>query len=204
MSHPPLVLIHGLWDTPQLFNRLVDRLQGRRDPLVIPYLNHGLGQVALDELTARLNTGIIEALGSDQPLDLLGFSMGGLLARAWIQEHGGHRRTRRFVCVGSPQRGTLVAQWMPRALLPSIADMKIGSAFLRRLAAEHRRQPQRLQSIDCRSFYCPFDLMVVPSWLGVLPVGSVQALPVHSHEALIKDPNAVAILADTLLAGSGS
>lgn len=199
MSHPPLVLIHGLWDTPRLFRRLVEQLDGRRDPLLIPHLPHGLGHVPLSALTAHLHTQITDAFGPDQPVDLLGFSMGGLLARAWIQQHAGHRRTRRFVCVGSPQRGTLAAQLVPRALLPSIADMKVGSAFVRQLTSEHRLQPQQLASIDCHSFYCQLDLMVIPSWLGVLPVGTVKALPASTHPALIKAPQAVAILADTLL-----
>lgn len=199
MSHPPLVLIHGLWDTPRLFRRLVDQLDGRRDPLLIPHLQHGLGQVPLETLTAHLNKQIVDAFGPDETVDLLGFSMGGLLARAWIQQHRGFRRTRRFVCVGSPQRGTLAAQLMPRAVLPSIADMKLGSRFIRQLADDHRHHPQRLGSIDCRSFYCRLDLMVIPSWLGVLPVGSVQALPAPIHPALITSKKTVAILAETLL-----
>jgi len=125
--------------------------------------------------------------------------MGGLLARAWIQQHGGYRRTRRFVCVGSPQRGTLAAQLVPRAVLPSIADMKLGSRFIRQLADDHGRHPQRLASIDCRSFYCRLDLMVIPSWLGVLPVGPVQALPAPTHPALITATKPASILAESLL-----
>ena len=199
MSHPPLVLIHGLWDTPRLFRRLVAQLAGRRDPLLIPHLQHGLGRVPLDTLTERLDAQITATFGARGPVDLLGFSMGGLLARAWIQRHGGHERTRRFVCVGSPQRGTLAAQLVPRALLPSIADMKFGSRFVRQLAADHLRHPQRLGSIDCRSFYCQLDLMVIPSWLGVLPVGPISALPATSHPALIKAPAAIEILCETLL-----
>jgi len=199
MSHPPLVLIHGLWDTPRLFRRLVEQLDGRRDPLLIPHLQHGLGQVPLETLTERLNSQIVDAFGPGETVDLLGFSMGGLLARAWIQQHGGYRRTRRFVCVGSPQRGTLTAQLMPRAVLPSIADMKLGSRFIRQLADDHQRHPQRLASIDCRSFYCRLDLMVIPSWLGVLPVGPVQALPAPTHPALITGSKPASILAESLL-----
>lgn len=199
MSHPPLVLIHGLWDTPRLFRNLVDQLSGRRDPLLIPHLHHGLGHVPLETLAARLNTEIVDAFGPSEPVDLLGFSMGGLLARAWIQRHGGYQRTRRFVCVGSPQRGTLTAQLMPRAVLPSIADMKVGSRFIRQLAHDHRRHPERLASIDCRSFYCKLDLMVIPSWLGVLPMGPAQALPAPTHPALITATRSVAKLAESLL-----
>ena len=41
--------------------------------------------------------------------------------------------------------------------------------------------------------------MVIPSWLGVLPVGPVQALPAPTHPALITATKPVAILAESLL-----
>ena len=199
MAQPPLVLIHGLWDTPRLFNKLRNALDGRRDPLVIPHLHHGLGHVPLSELAARLAQHINEAVGPDATLDLLGFSMGGLIGRAWIQEFGGHARTRRFLCVGSPQRGTLTAQAVPRALLAGIADMKLGSPFVRGLQSSLQRHPERLASLDCRSFYCRFDLMVIPSWRGVLPVGSVEALPARTHPGLVNEPRSLARLREILL-----
>jgi len=88
---------------------------------------------------------------------------------------------------------------MPQSILAGIADMKVGSSFLNALAADHQRHPQVLGSIDCQSFYCRFDLMVVPSWLGVLPVGPARVLPASSHQALIKAPRALEILTQTLL-----
>lgn len=199
MAHPPLVLVHGLWDTPRLFHRLRTALNGQRDPLLIPHLEHGLGQVPLIELARRLDQHINAAFGQETRVDLLGFSMGGLIARAWIQEFGGHQRTRRFVCVGSPQRGTLTAQPVPRALLAGIADMKLGSPFLRRLQTGLQRHPERLAALDCRSFYCRFDLMVIPSWRGVLPVGSVQPLPARTHPGLVNEAASLARLTEVLL-----
>ncbi|MEB3327109.1 MAG: alpha/beta fold hydrolase [Synechococcus sp.] len=198
-SQQPLVLVHGLWDTPQLFRQLVTSLAGQRAPLLIPHLPHGLGQVPLGRLAEALDKKIQAAFGPDASVDLLGFSMGGLVARAWIENLGGHRRTRRFVCVGSPQRGTLMAQPVPRGLLAGIADMKIGSSFLRQLEASQRLHPSRLGGVDCRSFFCPLDLLVVPSWRGVLPVGPIQALPALTHPGLVSEPRSVAALCAVLL-----
>jgi triacylglycerol lipase len=199
MAHPPLVLVHGLWDTPRLFKRLRTALDGQRDPLLIPHLEHGLGHVPLIDLARRLDQHINAAFGHDTIVDLLGFSMGGLVSRAWIQEFGGHQRTRRFLCVGSPQRGTLTAQLVPRVLLAGIADMKLGSPFLRSLQTSLKRHPERLASLDCRSFYCRTDLMVIPSWLGVLPVGSVQSLPARTHPGLVNESRSLARLIEVLL-----
>ena len=199
MTSRPLVLVHGLWNAPRLFNRLIAALDGRRPQLLVPHLPHGLGHVPLLTLSAQLDAQIRDAFGTQEAVDLLGFSMGGLLARAWIHWFGGHARTRAFHCVGSPQAGTLTAQLVPRAMLPGIADMKIGSRFLRDLAAAHQQTPQLLSAINCRSYICRADLMVIPSWRGVLPVGPVIALPARGHLGLIRHPRCVALLARALL-----
>lgn len=191
---PPLVLVHGLWDTPRLFNRLQRELGERRQPLLIPHLPHQLGAVGLLELAELLNSHIEAAFGSEQPIDLLGFSMGGVIARSWIQLLGGHRRTRRFHCVGSPQRGTWAAQAVPGHLLPGIADMKRGSALLRRLDADL----STLKTVDCRSYYCRTDLTVFPGWQARLPIGPAIALPVWTHRQLITDTRALLILSSEL------
>lgn len=192
---PPLVLVHGLWDSPRLFRRLQERLNGRRQPLLIPELPHGLGERPLQELAALLGSHIEAAFGAEAPIDLLGFSMGGVIARTWIQLLGGHRRTRRFVSVGSPQQGTWLAQPWPGRLLSGIADMKVGSELLRRLNSDL----SPLRGIDCSSFYCSADLMVVPGWRAVLPVGRHTGLPVLTHQQLIRHPAALEPLVAELL-----
>ena len=190
------MLVHGLWDTPRLFRRLEAALDGRRSPLLIPHLPHGLGLRPLEAMAAQLDQIIASSFDPDLPLDLLGFSMGGVIGRIWIQLLGGHRRTRRFFSVGSPQRGTLVAQPWPHWALPTVADMKLGSPLLRQLNGDL----SRLEGIECHSYYCRTDQMVIPPWRGVLPLGSVRALPVLTHQHLISRPQALGpIVADLLL-----
>ncbi len=194
-THPPLVLVHGLWDTPRLFHRLKQSLGDRRSPLLIPHLPHGLGTTPISELAARLGSHIEATFGPDTPIDLLGFSMGGVIGRTWIQLQGGYRRTRRFISVGSPQQGTLTAQPWPRWLLASIADMKVGSPLLRQL----NHDVERLQGVECCSYYCAPDLMVLPGWRAVLPLGPHRLLPVLTHQQLIHHPAALAPLVAELL-----
>jgi len=191
---PPLVLVHGLWDTPRLFQRLLRKLDGARGEALTPHLPHRLGATALGDLAELLGTVIDRAYGRDEVVDVLGFSMGGLVARAWIQKFGGDRRTRRFLCVGSPQNGTLTAQLMPHALMAGIAEMKLGSRFLQELQAGQ----ERLSGLDCCSFYCRTDLMVVPGWRAVLPRGPAIALPVWTHAQLMGHPRALKALVSAL------
>lgn len=191
----PLVLVHGLWDDPRLFRRLIALLDGRRGEPLVPHLPHRLGATGLEPLAEQLGRTIDARYGSSQPVDLLGFSMGGVIARTWIQLCGGRSRTRRLISVGSPQRGTLAAQLAPRALLTGIADMKIGSALLRRL----NRDGHALAGVDCLSYWCLLDSMIIPSWRGVLPVGPVIRLPVWDHKHLITHPAALGPICCELL-----
>ena len=195
-SPPPLVLVHGLWDTPDLFNTLKCSLAGRRGTPFTPHLPHGLGVVPLEELAAELNQAIEATFGPDQILDVMGFSMGGLISRTWIQLQGGYQRVRRFTSVASPQQGTLAAQVWPRWPLASVADMKLGSDLLRRLNGD----PGPLATIDCCSIYCVADVMVVPGWTAVLPVGRRLAFPLHlAHHELMARPEAVDLVVSELL-----
>ena len=188
--------MHGLWDTPDLFNTLKRSLAGRRGTPFTPHLPHGLGVVPLDELAAQLDQAIEAEFGPDQILDVMGFSMGGLISRTWIQLQGGYQRVRRFTSVASPQQGTLAAQVWPRWPLASVADMKFGSDLLRRLNGD----PGPLASIDCCSIYCVADVMVVPGWTAVLPVGRRLAFPLHlAHHELMARPEAVDLVTNELL-----
>ena len=92
MSQPPLVLVHGLWDTPALFNSLRQALGDRRE-LFLPHLPHGLGVVPLEELAAELGRGIEARFGPEGLVDVMGFSMGGVISRTWIQLLGGAWRS---------------------------------------------------------------------------------------------------------------
>jgi triacylglycerol lipase len=193
---PPLVLVHGLWDTPALFNSLRRAIGDRRE-VFIPHLPHGLGVVPLEVLAADLGQGIEERFGSDQLLDVMGFSMGGVISRSWIQLLGGNQRVRRFTSVASPQQGTWAAQPWPGRLLASVGDMKVGSDLLRRLNSD----PDALAGIDCCSLYCLADVMVVPGWKAVLPVGRREVLRPLSlqHNELMAHPASVAQVAKELL-----
>jgi triacylglycerol lipase len=192
---PPLVLVHGLFDTPRVFDRLERRLAGRRRPLLMPALPLRFGITAIEDSAQRLAAAIEAAFGTAEPLDILGFSMGGVIARTWIQRMGGHARTRRFISVGSPQQGTLTAQPWPRRPLAGIADLKVGSPLLQHLNADLTA----LQGIDCRSFATVLDLMVVPGWRAVLPIGARRMLPVWTHEQLLRSPAALDPLVEELL-----
>ena len=194
-SHPPLVLVHGLWDTPRLFHRLQERRGDRRFPLLVPHLPIWLGRTPVQELARILGSHIEAAFGPHTPIDLLGFSMGGVIGRTWIQLQGGHCRTRRFISVGSPQQGTFTAQPWSSRLFRGLADVKRGSALL----TELNSNLDTLAGLECHSFYSALDLAVLPGWRAVLPVGGRTPLPVATHPQLLRDAAALGPIARELL-----
>lgn len=195
ISSPPLVLVHGLLDSPAVFGPLLRALGGGRGDPLIPALPLRLGLTPIETAAGELGRWIDAAYPGATPIDLLGFSIGGVIARTWIQHHGGHRRTRRFISVGSPQQGTLTAWPWPRRLFRGLADLRHGSALLRALNGDL----STLAGIDCHSFYSALDLAVLPGWQAVLPIGERTLLPVATHPQLLRDPAAIEPLARELL-----
>jgi triacylglycerol lipase len=188
------VLVHGMLDSSRVFDRLIRRIGGKRGPLLVPDLPLRFGMTPVAEAAALLGAAIEERFGVDHPVDLAGYSMGGVIARTWIQLRGGFRRTRRFISIGSPHQGTLTAHPWPGRLMAGIADLKQGSALLQQLNGDL----SSLSAIDCCSFYSGIDLVVLPGWRAVLPVGERRMLPVWAHPQLVRDPQALQPLAEAL------
>ena len=191
----PLVLVHGLWNTPRLFSRLKDRLNQPEELILAPHLPHQLGRASLRDLAAELDFQIHQRFSKEIFIDILGFSMGGLISRIWLQEMNGFRRTRRFFSIGSPQKGTLTAQVVPKAIFAGIADMKLGSQLINSL----NRFPTNLKSVHCRSYFSYSDLMVCPGYRAVLPYGPSISIPVLTHKCLIMHSKSIDILSQELL-----
>ena len=190
-----IVLIHGLWDTPSIFKRLSICLEQEGFIVLAPHLPHELGRVPLQSLGEELDRYIEDKLGEEIVVDIVGFSMGGLISRYWLQNMSGFKRVKRFISIGSPHHGTFTAQLVPSSLFTGVSQMKRGSFFLKEL----NKNVNYLEKIYCISFFCWLDLMVFPGWEGVLPVGPTFALPVLTHKGLIYNPKAIEIIMRELL-----
>ncbi len=187
--------MHGLLDTPAVFERLRQQLSGRRALLFSPALPLRLGRTSVHQAARLLDREIARLAPGSGSIDLLGFSMGGVIARTWIQRLGGDCRTRRFISLGSPQQGTWTAQPWSSRIFPGLADLKRGSPLLKAL----NRDVEGLRQVECHSFYSAVDLAVVPACSAVLPVGSRRVVPVATHPQLLRDPAALAPLVAELL-----
>ena len=130
----PIILIHGLWNTSSIFSSIASNLDDIGIEYFAPTLKHSYGMTSILDLTNKLNELILEKYGVEKEIDILGFSMGGIIGRSWLQKFNGCKRTRRLISIGSPHKGTLMAQFIPKYPFKGISEMKINSKFLRGLA----------------------------------------------------------------------
>ena len=183
----PIILIHGLWNTSSIFSLISSKLDEKEVEYFAPTLNHAFGMTSIVELTNLIDQLIVEKYGLEQEIDILGFSMGGIIGRYWINKLNGHKRTKRFMTIGSPHNGTLASQLVPKYPFRGISEMKINSSLLRDLA----NYDYFLNDIDCISFFTYWDLMVFPGWRANLNVGEKISLNIFKHRNLVRNPVAV-------------
>ncbi|MBO8229795.1 lipase [Prochlorococcus marinus str. MU1404] len=183
----PIILIHGLWNTSSIFSSITSKLDEIGIEYFAPNLNHSYGMTSIIDLTNIVNELILEKYGLEKKIDILGFSMGGIIGRYWLQKFNGYKRTRRFISIGAPHKGTLIAQLVPKFPFRGISEMKINSYFLRELA----KNEFLLNDIECINFFTYWDLMVFPGWWTNLNLGKQISLKVYKHRNLVRNKSVV-------------
>ena len=191
----PIILIHGLWNTADIFLSINSKLDEMGIEYFAPNLKHEYGMTSIVELSYLLNDLILDKYGYEKKLDIFGFSMGGIIGRYWIKKMNGYKRTTRFITVGSPHRGTLASQLIPKYPFRGISEMKINSYLLKELS----KSDHLLSGIHCISFFTYWDLMVFPGWRSYMNSGEKISLNIFKHKDLIRNPLAVERIINRLL-----
>ena len=191
----PIILIHGLWNTSSIFSSITPKLDNIGIEYFAPTLEHSYGMTSILDLTNKLNELILEKYGLEKEIDILGFSMGGIIGRHWLQKFNGYKRTRRLISIGSPHKGTLMAQFIPKYPFKGISEMKINSKFLRGLAIND----VFLNDIECINFFTYWDLMVFPGWWTNLNFGKKISVKVYKHRNLVRNKFVVDKIIDEII-----
>ncbi len=186
-----MLVVHGIFDSSRRLRRVTRGLEraGRTVEAIDLLPNDGRAPIrALAADVASYAAGMCDRHGVDR-VDLVGFSMGALVARTFIQRAGGRERVRRFVSVSGPHQGTLDARLLSFAKrYEGIADMAPGSALLRDLASD----PDPWGEVEVHVLYTPFDLMIVPARSSELPgARSSTAIAMPLHRLMVVHPRAI-------------
>ena len=89
-------------------------------------------------------------------IDLVCHSLGGLVARVYLQDLGGARRVDRCITLGTPHRGTYNAYWVASRVG---AELRPDSKLLQRLASSAARS---IDGVSFLSIVAGSDNLVIP------------------------------------------
>jgi hypothetical protein len=147
-----IVLVHGHGGTAAAFHLLEERLarRGHRRFAAFEYTARG----SVSDLAADLARWAEASL--DGEVHVIGHSLGGVLARVWLQEHGGRALARSLVTLSTPHQG--LAPLPGASLLPVVREIVAGSPLLERLDAT----ASVLQGLPCLSLVSTRDHFVRP------------------------------------------
>ncbi|MEV5578640.1 alpha/beta fold hydrolase [Streptomyces parvus] len=192
---PPVVLLHGFIDNRSAFvvlRRTLTRHGRRPESLNYSPLTRDVRTAA--GLLGRHVEEICARTGHSR-VDIVGHSLGGLIARYYVQRLGGDRRVRTLVTLGTPHGGTAVA---PGAdVHPIVRQMRGGSSVI-----EELRDP----APGCRtrfvSFWSELDQVMVPVGTACVDHPDLDAVNVRvtgiGHLALPVHPTVAAAVREAL------
>lgn len=151
-----VVLVHGFLETGSAFTLMRKRLQAKGCECLVVKLKPNDGRGGLSKIAEGLQRDIDTAFGPKERITVIGFSMGGIVSREYLQNLGGAKRCDKFFTISSPHHGTLAAWLYPTQ---GVEEMRPGSPFLKHLAATE----SHLGDMPVVSYRTPFDLIIVPA-----------------------------------------
>jgi triacylglycerol lipase len=151
----PILMIHGIVDNHSIFTVLRRALR-RRGFARVAAVDYGWLATDLRSLAARLAAHVeqvCDRTGYDR-VRIVAHSMGGLVARYYVQCLGGDRRVHTLVTLGTPHAGTRWARVLPHPLL---RQLRPDSGFLAELAGPAPRCATRFLVV-----WSDMDQVIVP------------------------------------------
>jgi predicted alpha/beta hydrolase family esterase len=156
-AETPILLVHGIIDNHSIF-ALLQRALRRRGFRTVSSYDYGLLTQDIPTAAGLLGEAIekLAANSGYERVHVVGHSLGGLIARYYVQRMGGDSRVHTLVTLGTPHAGTELAR--PFRMVPLLDQLTPGSPVLRELAAP---------APECRTRFVVFasdlDHMVRPS-----------------------------------------
>ncbi|MFG3284996.1 esterase/lipase family protein [Streptomyces sp. NPDC048111] len=155
-AHPPVVLLHGFIDNRSVFV-LLRRSLARHGWRHLESLNYSPLTVDIRVAAELLGRHVEEicARTGHREVDIVGHSLGGLIARYYVQRLGGDHRVRTLVTLGTPHTGTRSALLAPAH--PIVRQMCPGSEVV-----EELRRPAPGIRTRFVSFWSDLDTLMIP------------------------------------------
>jgi pimeloyl-ACP methyl ester carboxylesterase len=170
----PILLVHGLIDNRSIFTvlrrALLRRGFGRVISLNYSPFTQDVRTVA--ERLAALVEKTCEETGYEK-VHVIGHSLGGVVARYYVQRLGGDARVHTLCTLGSPHAGTHAARLWPQGV---VRQLRPGSELLQELA-----EPAHGCRTRFVAFWSDMDQLIVPQRAAAIEHAdlTVRNVPLH-------------------------
>lgn len=186
----PIILVHGIHSNAKDMARLANHLRATGRPVFTPTLTPANGTAPLEQLAAQLAEFADRELPG-RKFDLVGFSMGGLVSRYYVQRLGGIDRVGRFVTMATPHNGTVTARMFGGT---GHEQMCPGSAFL----ADLDRDVELLGKVHFTSLYTPLDVVILPANSSVQKAARNVKVWGSMHPSFVLEKRCMRAVVDSL------
>ena len=191
----PILLVHGLIDNRSIFTLLRRGLR-RRGFGRVRTLNYSVFTHDIPQAAERLGERVEELCAETgyERVHVVGHSLGGVIARYYVQRLGGHERVHTLATLGSPHAGTHAAWLLPRQI---VRQLRPGSTVMRELAAPAPDCTTRFLAV-----YSDIDHLMLPTRVARIDHPDLRARNVllHGvgHMSLPCDPRVVREIVNVL------
>jgi triacylglycerol lipase len=173
-----VMLLHGIFDSGRVFATLQQLLHKHGFRTLAPDLVPNDGSASIATLAEQVRQMVEQACKEVEWLGLIGFSMGGIVARYYLQNLGGYRRVKRVVTISSPHRGSALAYL---ASGKGAQELRPNSPLLQQLSENE----QQLLPLKPLSLWTPLDLMIVPAKNSIWKIAQNIAFNVVAHRLML-------------------
>ncbi len=175
-----MLLVHGMFDSSSVMKPLRCALESQGFRTYSPDLVPCDGSASIATLAHQLDS-FVQTHLADERFCIVAFSMGGLIARYYLQCLNGMAHAQTLITLGTPHNGSALAFFR---IGDGFRDLRQGSALLRTL----RQTEDTLRPLNPLSIYTPFDLMIVPYTSSIWRIAKNVSVPLPIHCALLSSP----------------
>jgi len=175
----PVLLVHGYICNQRVWDKMAQALHQAGHPVLAITLEPLF--TSIDEYATQVQQAVVQlqhATGASQ-VALVGHSMGGLVIRAWLRQHG-NAHVSRIITLATPHQGTRIAAWSPTI---NARQMAWSSPWLQALQASETPTTRQLMHIALTQH----DNIVYPQREQVLSDASVTEFRGIGHLEMCLD-----------------
>jgi triacylglycerol lipase len=170
-----IVLVHGFISTGKIFFYIKKKLEAQGHKCFAPTLKPIDAKYGIEDLAIKLKDYIEKNLEPDSNFVLVGFSLGAIVCRYYLQELGDIDRVDRLITISAPHHGSYLSYIYPGK---GMKQLRPGSDFLKNL----KQKEFLLKTPTLFSYRTPLDLMIIPNKSSVWKIATNKRFisPMHS------------------------